>query len=389
MTTRPVRWFPRLIVSAFLCAWVAADAASAATTSPTRAPVTFAFGKGVSPEDEVLVREGIRLAQDETAALFGHDVRRPVAVAVSSPAGGSHGENVVRDATISLNTGNFRDAAPADRVRLVVHEYVHVWQADAGGSPPESGRLGPAWLVEGSANFAAFRALADVGLVRWADAHEYLVLLANGVRAQEAAEAPAVPPLRELTDEASLVGPGVGCCSYAVATLAVERLTKESGPAALGRYFEAIGQGEDWRAAFATVFGQDPDAFSDTFETERAELLTPSGRDETGLLVTPRFNHNPSTVTIPATAVTVVRGQQTVLRGTTTNGAHCTLTIAAADGHTVQTEPAFADAAGGVFWLWAVPLALSNAATATVSCGGTPVSIAVLVGCAGKTLCVR
>jgi hypothetical protein len=383
---RSFRWIPRLIICASVAACASVGLAPASATQTDRAPVTFAFGQGVSPEDEVLVRAGIRLAQDEDAAIFGHDVRRPVAVTISSPAADAYGNNSVRDATISLNTWTMRDAAPADRVRLVVHEYFHVWQADAGGFAPDSGALGPAWLVEGSANFVAFRALADVGLVRWEDAREYLVQLANGAHAEEK---PAVPSLRELTDDASLVGPGVGCCSYAVATLAVERLTKASGPAALGRYFAAIGKGEDWRAAFAEVFGQNPDTFSATFERERPALLAPTGRDETGLLHTPRFNDHPSAVAVAATAITVTRDQQTVLRATTADGAHCTLTVAAADGHAVLTEPAYADAAGGVFWLWTVPNVLSNGAWATVSCGGAPVTIAVTVGCGAGTPCYR
>src|SRR5262249_33575751 len=149
----------------------------------------------------------------------------------------------------------------------------------------------------------------------------------------------------------------------------------------LGRYFAAIGKGDDWRAAFAEVFGQDPDTFSDTFERERPELLAPTGRDETGLLRTPRFNDHPSAVTVSSTAPTVTGAQQPVLRPPPADGTHCPLTVAAADGHAVLTEPAFADAAGVVFWLWTVPIALSNGAWATVSCGGAPVTIAVTVGC--------
>jgi hypothetical protein len=295
-------------------------------------------------------------------------------VAVSSAADGDFRGNEVHGSRIRLNTWNMRDAPAADRVRVVVHEYFHLWQADAAGAEAASGRLGPAWLVEGSANFVAFRALADAGVVDWNDAREYLVLVANGISSMDR---PAVPPLRDLTDDAALVGPGVGCCSYAVATLAVERLTGAAGPAALGRYFEAIGRGDDWRVAFTAGFGRDPDAFSDAFETERADLLTPTGRDETGLLRRPPFNDHSAGVAL-ASAATVVRGRQALLRGTTAAGTHCTLTVAAVDGRSVLTMPTYADAAGAVFWLWTVPTQQpAGVATATATCGGSPAVIAV------------
>ena len=54
--------------------------------------------------------------------------------------------------------------------------------------------------------------------------------------------------------------------------LAVERLVGEGGAAKAVSYFERIGRGEPWEAAFASAFGKTPGAFYAEFEAYRRGL---------------------------------------------------------------------------------------------------------------------
>src|SRR5262249_41637666 len=153
---------------------------------------------------------------------------------------------VDRDA-LHLRTWNFRDAPPADRLRVVVHEYAHLWQANRAELTPVDSRMGPAWLIEGSANVIAFHALADAGVLSTEDADAYLTQVATG---SSAGMPSSVPSLAKINQEQDLTGDGISCCSYATVTLAVELLTKSTGIKSLDAYFRAIGAGQSWPAAF-------------------------------------------------------------------------------------------------------------------------------------------
>jgi hypothetical protein len=63
-----------------------------------------------------------------------------------------------------------------------------------------------------------------------------------------------------------------GSNAWGIFPLAVERLVGEGGVAKLLPYFEAIGRGEPWEAAFATVFGKTVDTFYAEFEAYRRGL---------------------------------------------------------------------------------------------------------------------
>jgi hypothetical protein len=54
--------------------------------------------------------------------------------------------------------------------------------------------------------------------------------------------------------------------------LAVERLVGEGGAAKVLSYFEAIGRGQPWETAFATVFGKSAETFYAEFEAYRSQL---------------------------------------------------------------------------------------------------------------------
>jgi len=137
---------------------------------------------------------------------------------------------------------------------VVAHEMVHSAQRQLTGRPPRSGSFqdfvdhrGPLWLTEGTATMIA-EALAtpDIYEVR------FLQLL------EEELTAIGWPDLarHELRPESDLETDRL----YAGGTLAVARLLSPA-PEELTRvfrFYEAIGRGSDWRAAFADQFGQTP-----------------------------------------------------------------------------------------------------------------------------------
>ena len=60
--------------------------------------------------------------------------------------------------------------------------------------------------------------------------------------------------------------------AWGIMPLAVERLVGEGGAANVLSYFEAIGRGQPWEAAFATVFGKSVETFYAEFAAYRQTL---------------------------------------------------------------------------------------------------------------------
>jgi hypothetical protein len=126
--------------------------------------------------------------------------------------------------------------------------------------PEEIPRAGPRWLSEGTGELSAYLAIADAGLTSMAS-----------VRADWAQRAKASP----ITLQGLAIHRGqseAGSNAWAIMPLAVERLVGEGGTAKLLPYFDAIGRGQPWEAAFATVFGKSIDAFYAEFEAYRRGL---------------------------------------------------------------------------------------------------------------------
>ena len=63
-----------------------------------------------------------------------------------------------------------------------------------------------------------------------------------------------------------------GANAWGIMPLAVERLVGEGRIAKVLPYFEAVGRGESWEAAFAKVFGKSVEAFYAEFEAYRRGL---------------------------------------------------------------------------------------------------------------------
>jgi len=160
----------------------------------------------------------------------------------------------------------FTSGPPSNLTKIAVHETFHVLQFElAGAGSMNSGTdeippAGPRWLFEGSAEVVGYFAIADAGLTH-----------ISGVRADWAQRTKSSPVTLERL--AILRGQfEAGANAWGIMPLAIDRLVGEAGLPKLLAYFEAIGRGQPWQSAFATVFGKSIDTFYGELETYRAGL---------------------------------------------------------------------------------------------------------------------
>lgn len=326
------------------------------------AEVAFYLGRDVSAEDEMYVREGIRLAQDFLKARLGAAVEGRVIVnALAAEPRGSRnvvGRSQERVVVIYTGADGWRRAPPFERVHVVVHELVHVWQWERRGG--DSSRS-PLWLDEGIADYLGYRAVIEAGLVSAEDvmAHNERRLILG----PPLPELPALEPRQGFQSQPAV--------AYNLAYLAVADLMEGRSLQRIRRYYERLAAGDDWQDAFRRSFRRDPDTFYAAFAARRLELQRPPERPTSFRSAVPASVA--AEVTIEAIASEVGRGEQLILVATSESGARCLLTVTTSEGERLLRQRAFADAAGLVFWLWSVPPDVDpGEATARVRCGGEP-----------------
>jgi len=149
----------------------------------------------------------------------------------------------------------------AQRSFGLAHEYFHMLQYERAYGRLEgccSGNnslkmLGPQWLVEGSAEYVAFRLLGDNGklnLKREIDWHT-----------QKAAEVGSI--LAEMqTRQSYYAEPRASSAGMIAAHL----LAESAGLRSLADFYGEIGSGKDWEAAFQGAFGMTAEEFSARYE---------------------------------------------------------------------------------------------------------------------------
>jgi hypothetical protein len=334
-------------------------------TASYRAELTFQVEANVSAEDRAGIQEGIRFAQDYFAATLGVDLSQPVTVAIQQGADASSSAYAAgHTLTFSTEHHVWRDSSALHRTKIAVHESFHILQSelDRGRTP------GPVWLLEGSAEYVAWQAVIAKGLVadgpirdRWIRATQ------NGAVSEV--------PLKEM--ESPTMPQEVRCCLYEVAPLAVEQLVAGPGLRSLRTYFEAIGDGASWQAAFEQAFGQTPETFYETFEVVRWQLA-PAGYDVTSVLFPFELVHGAAEVGIVSVSSPIERGEQAALIAATAPGIPCTLDFASVTGKHLLTQPTHAGPDGTVFWLWSLrPRLARGMATVTIDCGGAPATAGV------------
>ena len=275
---------PLLLSACVSGAQAVAPAASAPVASPIspsasapRAPASSAVpavqidvGPGVSPEDEADVRTGVTLAQ---ALVEGPLRSRGVPVRIRIFAGGTTGADprlqgnccgAVSADAISLDADHAAWRAgplPARlwRQRIVIHEYVHIWQRALGchDGPPL-----PEWFIEGFVEYAAYEAIN-----RAAPETRSITLAAMRVELRNAP--PQLRSLRAFEPRAFAVATGYGRSYFAWERLVGNGLDRATAFCLAA----ARGSGRDWHDAFASIFGRTVDTFYDELEVYVSELL--------------------------------------------------------------------------------------------------------------------
>ncbi len=352
---RAAIWAP-LIGGFLLLHTVVAPGADAADT----AEVTFSVGDSVSSQDEGDVREAIRFAQDYLKETVGFDPPESLVVNVRNAS------DPVDPGIIAFAGGEFMVvytgsqgwlmSSPFDRLHVIVHEYVHVYQYEMIGLGDESS---PAWLIEGTAEYLSYDAVIGRELVRDRAVQDYQAWAVAGggvgldlasvesLRAFQRAEGPVYP------------------LSY----LAIRLLLEDGSADDLDRYFRTIADGAEWRSAFDEVFGQNVETFYEAYGAWLEDLIAPRSMPKVFRPI--EVSDEPADVTIEEIAETAAIGEQTLVVAETDAATRCRLRLRSGSQPAVVSRQSVADATGLVFWFVTIPEDLPvGDATVTVSCGG-------------------
>lgn len=154
----------------------------------------------------------------------------------------------------------WRNKASRTVSRVMAHEYMHHVQrelsSDKAGSSGNRSRskMGPAWMVEGSAELAEYRWSVKRGGVS-----------AKPVSILQKQARKSTKSLGGMHRHGSVDGGR----QYRVAFLAVYLLAERYGEDAVIEYWRLLGQGKSWEASFRKVFGQSIGGYTQTFESLR------------------------------------------------------------------------------------------------------------------------
>jgi hypothetical protein len=256
-----------------------------ATSPPAR--VRFQFS-GVPQDEQALVRLGIEIGSRHIATVAG--VRGPdvtvyaasnvavlAAVFSLTPAGqlpgaadfGRRIQYGVAEANVGavfVYTGAplWRSFTSVQRVRAVVHEYMHTLQfhllgrdlalKDLTTASVDMRPDGPTWLFEGAADLLSWRAMEAAGLTS----------LDNQLEQQRLALAASDLSPRHMETYIDYIAGGPD--SIGMALLAADYLLQGRDAADIARYYTAVRDGLPWRLAFSSTFGVDIGAFYAAFD---------------------------------------------------------------------------------------------------------------------------
>jgi hypothetical protein len=315
--------------------------ASAATPD-----VRFSVSEDVSAEDESYVREGISLAEDYLRETLSDGIHDDLSVNVRDTA------DPVDDSTLAFASDDFLvvfagspywdTLAPFLRMQTVIHEYVHIYQFDMVGDSEDGS---PMWLIEGMAEYLAFDAVAQLGVVDQRtveDYHAWAVL--NG-----GYELDPLSSLESIWDFQSAEGP-----IYSLAYLAVSQLVGDLPSKQLERYLEIVHDGATWQEAFPEAFGMDAEEFYAEFEGWLADDLIAPRRIPAAFRETYAVEQG-SPVTILSASEETLPGDQAIVLAETDRGSQCSFTLRDENGERMATLQTFADRTGIVFWLVTIP----------------------------------
>jgi hypothetical protein len=198
---------------------------------------------------------------DELIAAYAANVPTSPENARALWSGGQVGHATLRQ--VWLGPPWFASGPESNQLKIAAHEAFHLLQYEVVGQRAmgvsnldEVPRAGPWWLLEGSAEYFAYLAVAADGATSIAS-----------VRARWLGSARAAGAT--LVGLATLRGQRETAGAYDIYALAIELLLRDRDPKLTFTYLEAIARGVEWHEAFASTFGRTFDTFVTEFESYR------------------------------------------------------------------------------------------------------------------------
>jgi hypothetical protein len=324
--------------------------------------IVFSISDGVSSEDEANVREGVSFALDYLQDVYNADLSESISVNVRDTADPSD------SSTLAFASGDYLvvftgapgwdNMAPALRLQVILHEFVHIFQFDAIGSDDDSS---PLWFIEGMAEYVSFAMIQDLGILDANDIYE----------AQTWAVARGRKRLSELSElEGTRQFQNAYGPVYPLAYLAVAELVADDPVERITAFLGRVTDGSSWQEAFEETFEQTPNEFYAQFQTWISdEMLAPSRQPASFEYIT--TDRADADVTVVNSPDSVESGQQVVLIAQTDPNAGCRFELLDNVGNRADRIESVADGAGIVFWLETIPAAVGDTGgTLSVDCGG-------------------
>lgn len=251
---------------------------------PTPTGVTFKFDEGVPQDQRDTIIAGISMAR----AFLGES--RPMTVIAFADLNGQMDEisryfNEPRTSSRLRSIQQYLQADRAnayphamffpmsktwmarlqeERLRTVAHEYFHAVEGFLTNTDPFNYSV-PAWLYEGSADFAAYRAMAKYGYYDLAQVHRDRIERTRGI----------VSPLSSM-EIVRLAEREDLSAHYWFGYLADEMLTEIGGEqAVLRKFWENYPKYPGWQLVFKATFGITEEEFYKRFEETRRAQFPP------------------------------------------------------------------------------------------------------------------
>jgi hypothetical protein len=255
-----------------------------ATASGTSASsVIYDFDNSLPEQDQALIRRGIELAKQALGEAGKVRVTASRATAKYQPNPNVFAVSAPNEILVFPYSQIWKEAPEAERLVTLVHEYYHLVQYQLSGSTSLSSRMTnsaaliePFWLVEGSAEYFAYRVVGEAGALSFDDTRADLV---KNVRREPL-------PLSSLEtktpDQYLVMDP------YSMGFLAAQYLVEDfGGQTALSNYWQLSLSSSKWQEAFHQAFKVTTTEFYQKFEQYRQKAF-PSDLP-VGIVPTPVF----------------------------------------------------------------------------------------------------
>jgi hypothetical protein len=232
----------------------------------TQSFATFTFGPGVSAEDEAIIRKGIADMGNYLKKWFGRTVTNATAITTTADdkdttccnVGGSGSGSWITFHTKHTEWFQAKLAAllfTDMRQQLALHELVHTYQTQYGCGKQDQ-PVALRWFNEGMAEWLAFRAMIEMGVVTEAKVLEFNQFMCKTAKA-------------ETLSAYELYHKDI---DYSVFYLAVDQLMKKSPITSLSAFCDNLGKGQGKTDAFRSAFGTSLSQFYTDYESYRKGL---------------------------------------------------------------------------------------------------------------------